>query len=450
MLSLSRMNKTFSRRTALSAGTTLGLSSLAGLSSVSCVRKEGSEPAKIPEQTKEIAPQIPFGTHPQAFAPGSIFPSAPQKEQDDAVRAFFKVWKEKHMAPGCEPGELVVKSATKPSNLTVSEAHGYGMVILAYMAGEDPEAKRKFDAMLRYHRAHGSGITDGIMAWNQNTACVHVGGNNGATDGDMDIAYALLLADKQWGSCGDVNYLEIAQWVLHAMSQSSIERHGRYPLLGDWVNPQWTLSHYNGTRVSDFMCGHFRSYQSAVTDPVWHGLIDHCYWTAETLQVKHTTTGLLPDFAEGMDQGTPHPARMGYLEGARDGSYAYNACRIPLRFGTDFLTSGDKRAQRIAYRLNAFAKKASGGDPKNLRGGYHLDGTEMVDYETMAFTGPFAVGAMVDPDGQEWLDALWKHSVERESERYYEDTLRMLSMIVLSGNWWAPEKVKSPCPVLAE
>ncbi|MCH2108874.1 MAG: hypothetical protein MK135_06060, partial [Polyangiaceae bacterium] len=77
----------------------------------------------------------------------------------------------------------------------------------------------------------------------------------------------------------------------------------------------------------------------------------------------------------------------------------------------------------------------------NLRGGYHLDGSPMVDYETMAFTGPFAVGAMVDPEGQEWLDALWEHSVHRESENYYEDTLRMLSLIVLSGNWWGPDRV---------
>lgn len=434
------MKTVLSRRTALSAGAALGLSSLG------CVRKEGGEPAKIPAQTKEIPPQFPFGSHPQSFAPGTIFPSAPQAEKDDAVRAYYKLWKKKHMGEGCNPGEVVVKSATKPSNLTVSEAHGYGMIILAYMAGVDPEAKQKFDGMIRYHRAHGSNLTSGIMAWNQNTGCVDVGGDNGAVDGDMDIAYALLLADRQWGSCGDVNYLELASWVIHAMAKSSIEYHGRYPLLGDWVNPQWTLSHYKGTRVSDFMGSHFVAYQTVMPGALWHGLRENCLWIAEQVQSKHSPSGLLPDFVEGLDQDKPVPARMGYLEGARDGSYAYNACRIPLRMGTDFLITGDERPRRIAQRINAFAKKVSKGDPKNLRGGYHLDGEEMVDYETMAFTGPFAVGAMTDPNGQEWLDALWKHSVERESERYYEDTLRLMSMLVLSGNWWAPEKAKSPCP----
>jgi endo-1,4-beta-D-glucanase Y len=314
------------------------------------------------------------------------------------------------------------------------------------MAGHDPDAKTKFDAFMRYHRAHQSGITSGIMAWYQNVECRDAGGDNGATDGDLDIAYGFLLADKQWGSCGDVDYRKHAEWVIAAISARGVEKKGRYPLLGDWVDAT-NVKHSDGTRVSDFMGSHFRAFQSVSADAVWNGLLDNTYWIAETLQTKSAPeTGLLPDFAENLDSGPPRPARMGFLEGARDGSYAYNACRIPLRMGTDFLLSGDDRPRRVAARLNAFAKRVSEGDPKKLRGGYYLDGRPMVDYETMAFTGPLAVGAMVDPDGQEWLDALYRHSIEREMENYYEDTLRMLSLLVLSGNWWAPEKVESPCP----
>lgn len=432
-----------SRRDALLSSCALGLST------VGCIRKEGHEPASLPPKTKEVPPNVPFGSHPHPFAPNAIFPSGDQKKKDEAVVRFYKKWKKKHLKPGCNPGELVVESKTKPSNLTVSEAHGYGMIILAYMAGVDPDAKTQFDAMLRFHRAHPSRLTSGIMSWNQNRACVDVGGKNGAIDGDLDIAYGLLLADRQWGSCGDVNYLEIARWVIAAISKAGVDREGRYPLLGDWVNPQWTLSHYNGSRVSDFMGSHFRAFQTASRDPVWSGLIENTYWIAEYVQSR-TDTGLLPDFVEGLEQGKPRPASMGYLEGARDGSYAYNACRIPMRMGTDYLLSGDERPRQIALRINEFAKQKSQGDPKKLRGGYHLDGEEMVDYETMAFTGPFAVGAMMDPNGQEWLDKLWKHSVKRKMENYYENTLRMMSLLVLSGNWWGPEKIKSPCPPVVD
>jgi endo-1,4-beta-D-glucanase Y len=336
---------------------------------------------------------------------------------------------------------MVVLSQTKPGNLTVSEAHGYGMVILAYIAGHDPKAKQRFDSMARYHHAHPSKETSGLMAWYQNDDCEDAGGKNSATDGDLDIAYAYLLADAQWGSDGDIDYAERAEWVISAISARGLHGRGIYPLLGDWVTPADRF-HYRGARVSDFMGGHFRAFAAHLEDPLWLGVLDNTYWIAETLQLTAAReTGLLPDFAQNL-QHAPIPAQPGFLEGARDGSYAYNACRIPLRMGTDFALSGDPRARRIAQRINRFVKKQSGGDPSKLRGGYHLSGEAMVDYETMAFTAPLTVGAMTDPKGQPWLDALWQHMLAHPTERYYEDTLKMLSMIVVSGNWWTPQTAR--------
>jgi len=46
------------------------------------------------------------------------------------------------------------------------------------------------------------------------TCATPPGDFDSAADGDLDIAYALLLADRQWGSCGTVNYLLEAQRVL--------------------------------------------------------------------------------------------------------------------------------------------------------------------------------------------------------------------------------------------
>ena len=102
--------------------------------------------------------------------------------------------------------------------MTVSEAHGYGMLITAHMAGHDPKAKAYFDGLYRYFRAHPSKINPELMAWKQGDtgqAVVNVGGVDSATDGDMDIAYALLLADRQWGSDGEINYLAEANRCDH-------------------------------------------------------------------------------------------------------------------------------------------------------------------------------------------------------------------------------------------
>ena len=73
-----------------------------------------------------------------------------------------------------------------------------------------------------------------------------------------------------------------------------------------------------------------------------------------------------------------------------------------------------------------------------MRAGYTLRGRPLVDYGSMAFTAPFAVAAMSDPGGQEWLDALWAAMASGSSEGYYADSIRLQSMLVVSGNWWAP------------
>ena len=51
--------------------------------------------------------------------------------------------------------------------VTVSEAHGYGMLIAVSMADYDSEAKDLFDGMVRYYLAHPSQIGSHLMAWQQ-------------------------------------------------------------------------------------------------------------------------------------------------------------------------------------------------------------------------------------------------------------------------------------------
>jgi hypothetical protein len=56
----------------------------------------------------------------------------------------------------------------------------------------------------------------------------------------------------------------------------------------------------------------------------------------------------------------------------------------------------------------------------------------------MAFTAPFAVAAMDDPHGQQWLNRLWATIVAAPGGQYYPDSLRLQVMLVVSRNWWAP------------
>jgi len=90
--------------------------------------------------------------------------------------------------------------------------------------------------------------------------------------------------------------------------------------------------------------------------------------------------------------------------------------------------------------MTAWFRHAVQDNPSRIGDGYDLGGTAFSHQRAMAFVAPLAVAAVVDAANQQWLDALWTEIVRtpRQDEEYYGNTLKMLAMIVLSGNWWTP------------
>jgi endo-1,4-beta-D-glucanase Y len=378
---------------------------------------------------------VPFGSHAVAPASDAILPSGGQPALDDATRAAYDDWKAAYLRKGC--GGWYVESSN--GSMTVSEAHGYGMLIEVMIAGHDPGAKAQFDGMVRFYEDHPSTGQPPLMAWSQDSSCQSDRGGSSASDGDLDIAYALLLADKQWGSCEGIDYKAKALALLDAIRQHELDATGSYVLLGDWVSPDG--EHYDATRSSDFMPGHFAAFAEAQPGGGWALPLGAGYSMIEALQDAHSpATGLLPDFIRD-PLGSPAPAEPNFLERDVDGAYSFNACRDPWRLGSHFLTTGDERARAAANRIEDFVRESTGGDAWNVKGGYWLDGSPIADYLSLAFVAPLGVGAMLDPTRQSWLDALWDVTRQQSDEGYYADTLRLLGMIAMSGNWWAPEQV---------
>jgi endo-1,4-beta-D-glucanase Y len=402
--------------------------------------------ADIP--VEDIPARRPFPQH-VAYSPGTILPAFDRATMDQQVAAFYDEWVAAYLREGCGEGRYYVLAEGTGSSgrsISVSEGQGYGMIITALMAGHDSAAKTKFDGLYRFFRDHPSGLNPQLMAWNQVEGCESVDGpiTASAVDGDMDIAYALLLADDQWGSEGAINYQAEALAVIEAILEDEINPNTHTILLGDWVLAYNDDGLYPaGTRSSDFMFGHLRAYAAASGDEAWNAVIDATYSIVETIQREHSPdTGLLPDFIQDVDT-FPRPADPFYLEGENDGSYGYNACRDPWRIGLDVLHGGDERSKAALTPLNAWISAETGGDPSAIRSGYRLDGSSgpQYDYSDLSFVAPFGVSAMVDPANQEWLDAIWTFVVETSLEDgggYYGNTLKMLSIIAMSGNGWEP------------
>ena len=386
------------------------------------------------------AQNFPFPQH-VTYTAGTIKPAISQSVMDQTNRLFYNAWKAAYLVNGCQPDHYYIKyQPTGP--ITVSEAHGYGMMIFALMAGYDANAQVYFDGMYRFFTNHQSSITPYLMGWQEAPGCVFAaGGDDSATDGDLDIAYALLLADRQWGSAGAINYLAEGRKVIAAVMKGEINTNAWSVKLGDWSNAS-DANHYNGTRPSDFMPDHFRGYQVFSGNTNWSRVIDKCYGILGTIQTNNSrATGLIPDFVITVNT-TPKPAGKNYLEGSTDKDYGYNSCRVPWRIATDYLVSGDPRAKAAVDRINSWIQGKTGGNPANIRDGYNItNGNALAStgYE-LAFSAPFAVGAMVNATNQLWLNKLWTNVTSQpiSSSAYFGNTIKMIDLLVLSGNWWTP------------
>jgi len=381
---------------------------------------------------------------PQSLAyPGCIKPdNVTQTDMNDSVKSYYGYWKKTYVrqSNGVTPGGgyYVFMKGTGGSGdeITTSEAHGYGMIVFALMAGYDSQAKRYFDGMFNMFDKHRSKNNPNNMSWAIDKSELPSKDQDSATDGDMDIAYALLLAHHQWGSNGSIDYLAHARKIItDGVKGAAMGRESKRTLLGDSCTDQYA------TRASDWMTDHFKAYRHATRDNFWGEATNTVYGLIKQITINHApNTGLMPDFVVGR---SARPAAPNFLEAKTDGDYSWNACRYPWRLATDFAHYGAPEARAAVNKVVNWVKSSAGADPRNIKAGYKLDGTPLVDYSNAAFTAPFIAACIVDPSHQAFMNSGWEVIKKWRNGDYYGDTINLLCMFLISGNWWSPTSADS-------
>ena len=383
---------------------------------------------------------------------------------------------------------------------TSSEAMGYGMIIMVIMASEDPEAHAIFDALYRTVKLCPSTRNPELMSWIGFGDDINdIDRDDSASDGDMDIAFALFMAHDQWRLGGGFMYNDEAMARINAIYDENISFKGEDSIrinLGDS-----TLSSESETRISDWMPSHFKlfryrerrfgeDYSSSTADErerEWRRLMqrtdDHIN------EVDNSGTGLVPDFARG--ESNMNPLTGNWLETEYDGFYYYNACRYPLRMAAYisqfyqpmFLYADDVEDihssnyhDKLTTLIDWAIEKCGAENPEDFLSGYKLNGDDLPDhdenpgpdnnYDCPAFIGPITAGAVAGTigmslkaggftintfspnvaDHQYWLangfkyleDNFKPYDDEPYDNGYFDSTIGLLSMFVIAGNWWAP------------
>jgi endoglucanase len=115
-----------------------------------------------------------------AYAPSAYAPSLSPAE--------WTAFTQRYLAPD---GRIV---DVENSRVTHSEGQGYGM-LLAVEAGD----REAFERIWRFTREHMQIRADKLIAWRWQPASVpHVADMNNASDGDILVAYALMVGGAAW------------------------------------------------------------------------------------------------------------------------------------------------------------------------------------------------------------------------------------------------------------
>ena len=358
-------------------------------------------------------------------------------QQNNEVQDFYDYWKSKYLRQATTGGYYVHGADTDGLGKGTSESHGYGMLLTALMAGYDTNAKQEFDGLFNFFNTHRSSINSELMGWFINATESGTGAYSSATDGDLDIAYALLLADKQWGSAGIINYKkEAVDMINNGLRISDYHGTSKRLMLGDWdIN---TLT----TRSSDWMPGHLRAFEHATGDQEWLSAIDQIYTMVEQLNSQNNNTGLMPDFVTGV-VATPDLANANGTGELHSGDYFYNAARTPLRLAMDYIHNGNLSAKTASDKLTSWTKLQVGSqfNFNNYFSGYTVQGVMLpgANYSSSVFVAPVVIAASLDSANQAFVNAGWNY-MKSNKESYFEDSVNLLSMLAITGNWWAPNQ----------
>lgn len=325
-----------------------------------------------------------------------------------ATQAAYDYWKSNFVTATGAGSGLRVRRPTNQDD-TVSEGIGYGMIAAVYMGDH-----ATFDGLWTYAKAHLD--THGLMTWH-----ISAGGGvldaGSATDGDADIAWALVMGSNQWSSA---TYLNDAKTMINAMSNNAIAADGMLKPGDGWGGTPLTNPSY-------FSPAYFRVFAVVTGDANWKGVIlDRNY---AILADVTGANGLVPDWTNNksvVNQGN----LMGNIYDSSH--YGYDACRTPWRIALDYCFNDEPRALAYLTKVGAFF---NGVGAANIGDQYSLDGSQTMGNKNMAFIGPAGISGMVAH--QALVDGAFNYGSSNNggNTAYFPQSLRVLSMLMMSGNF---------------
>jgi endo-1,4-beta-D-glucanase Y len=290
---------------------------------------------------------------------------------------------------------------------TASEGIGYGLVLAVYFNDQT-----LFNDLWNYKVNHSP--NKAMMGWLINSGG-GVQDSNSATDGDSDIAMALILANRRWGSAGTFNYNSLATQEVQKVGSNDVDPVDFHIFPGDYCSH----ASNDNTYPSYFTPAWYTEFGAQTGNAtMWASVLSKAYTMLAAC--RNGSTGLAP---EECTAG-------GSAAGTQD---SYNSERIPFRYSLDYLWNGNANNSLTQINLdNAFfaGKATTVGATYNITGGNPTDTTH-----NGSRVGPVGTSFMVAGHTGD-LTAYYTEasSAFNDGSHFYNSTLALLSLLEMSGN----------------
>lgn len=379
---------------------------------------------------------------PSASAYYATFPTANQQAVETMyanwIAKFYVTYEEEVTQPAYlgSSGRAKLEGSARikfdtPKN-TVSEGIGYGLLITYFM--KDWE---KFDKLFKYYKAYPVSEADGLyfMKWmvkgddmNGGFSAEATGGS--ATDADLDVVTALLLA---YAEKGNEEYLNYAKGIAGAIYNTEVNATTHLFMPGNdgkHMNDGYVYNTSYFSLVALRLMIKYDTERSAQWTEVLNATYE--YMT----KVQAAGNGLWPDWSNA--EGVPTDPENGSSTGKLCDYYGLEGVRIPLRIMWDYNWYGDDRAKNLATTAATFALNSTGGDINQTLIKYIYQGEQP---STTGLGGAHFRGAFC---------ALWTVSAEtavhtnacnetilnmayKQNNIYFEPSMQMLYSLFLNG-----------------
>lgn len=240
--------------------------------------------------------------------------------------------------------------------MTTSEGQSYSM-LRAVISGD----KSTFDKSWQWTKDNLRRIEDNLFSWkwgkrkdNSYGVLFETGGQNVAFDGDIDIAFSLILASKKWNN---KEYLDESKAIIKDIWSKGVvvSNSGKLILASNDLEKK-----YNKTNIvvnpSYFSTYAFHSFAKVTPELEWNRLADDCYFflnkILDTKLISDKPTVLPPDWINiDKEKLTITPAENKKI------LFGYDAIRIPWRVALDYNQNRNEPALNYMKKLGFLSQE---------------------------------------------------------------------------------------------